>query len=241
MNTNSLPQGYSTSDDFSIAQENARFMSKVYTWMTVGVALTAAVAYGIAQNPEIAMKIVMNRVLFYGLLIAQVGMVIVLSAAQRKLNAYAATAIYLVYAALVGVTMSVIFLVYTQSSIMHVFAITAAGFAGLSAFGYITKRDLGPVGSFCMMGLFGMVGFAVVSIFFPSVMTETMSKVYGIVGVIVFSGLTAYDTQKIKAMNVIGNEGTAEDHKEAIYGALKLYLDFINLFLSLLRLFGKRR
>lgn len=225
----------------AVAQENARFMSKVYTWMTIGVALTAGVAYGIASNPQIAMQIVMNRLIFYGLLIAQLGAVVVLSAAIKKLNAFAATAIYLGYAALVGVTMSVIFLVYTQDSIMHVFAITSVSFAGLSAFGYITKRDLGPVGSFCMMGLFGMVGFALISIFFPSVMTETASKVYGVVGIIVFAGLTAYDTQKIKAMNVIGNEGTEEDHKEAVYGALKLYLDFINLFLSLLRLFGKRR
>ena len=164
-----------------------------------------------------------------------------LQAAMKKLGAASATAIYLGYAALVGVTFSVLFLVYTRDSIAHVFLLTAGGFAGLSGFGYVTKRDLGPVGSFCMMGLFGMIGFGLVSIFFPSVMTETASKVYGIVGVVVFAGLTAYDTQKIKAMNMIGNEGTAEDHKEAIYGALRLYLDFINLFLSLLRLFGKRR
>jgi FtsH-binding integral membrane protein len=239
MNTN--PLSVAPFDEQAAAQENARFMSKVYTWMMVGVALTAVVAYAIASRPDLAMKVVMNRAIFYGLLIAQIGAVIVLSAAMKKLNAAAATAIYLGYAAIVGVTFSVIFFVYTQSSIMHVFAITAVGFAGLSAFGYATKRDLGPVGSFCMMGLFGMVGFALISIFFPSVMTETASKVYGIVGIIVFSGLTAYDTQRIKAMNVIGNEGTAEDHKEAIYGALKLYLDFINLFLSLLRIFGKRR
>jgi len=239
MNTN--PLSVSSYNEQAIAQENARFMSKVYTWMMIGVGLTAVVSYAIANNPELAMKIVMNRILFYGLLIAQVGAVIALSAAQRKLNAMAATAIYLGYAALVGVTMSVIFLVYTRDSIMHVFAMTAVGFGGLSAFGYLTKRDLGPVGSFCMMGLFGMIGFAVISWIFPSVMSETASKVYGVVGIVVFAGLTAYDTQKIKAMNIIGNEGTEEDHKEAIYGALKLYLDFINLFLSLLRLFGKRR
>lgn len=239
MNTN--PLSVSPAGDLAIAQENARFMSKVYTWMMLGVALTSLIAYTIASRPELAMKIVMNRAIFYGLLIAQLGAVIVLSAAIKKLNALAATAIYLGYAALVGITFSVLFFVYTQSSIMHVFAITAVSFGGLSAFGYVTKRDLGPIGSFCMMGLFGMVGFALISIFFPSVMTETASKVYGIVGIVVFAGLTAYDTQKIKAMNVIGNEGTEEDLKEAIYGALKLYLDFINLFLSLLRIFGKRR
>ncbi len=225
----------------AIAQENARFMSKVYTWMVFGVALTAFVAYAIASNPRLAIQIVQNRMLFYAVFFGQLGLVIVLTAAARKLNAVAVTALYLGYSALMGVTMSVLFLIYTGDSIMHVFGITAISFAGLSAFGYITKKDLGPVGSFCMMGLFGMVGFAVVSIFFPSVMTTTASQVYGLVGIVVFSGLTAYDTQKIKKLNVLGNEGTAEDHKEAVYGALTLYLDFINLFLSLLRLFGRRR
>jgi uncharacterized protein len=239
MDTNFLPAG--PMDAEAASQENARFMSKVYSWMTLGVALTAVVAYMIANNPNLAVAIAMNRVLFYGLLIAQLGAVIVLSAAMRKLSAFAATAIYLGYAALVGVTMSVLFLVFTRDSIVHVFAITAGSFAGLSAFGYVTKRDLGPVGSFCMMGLFGMIGFGLIAIFFPSVMTDTASKVYGIVGIIVFAGLTAYDTQKIKALRALGEEGTDEGQKAAIFGALRLYLDFINLFLSLLRLFGRRR
>ena len=124
---------------------------------------------------------------------------------------------------------------------MQVFMMTAMGFAGLSFFGFVTKRDLGPVGSFCMMGLFGLVGYGLIALFFPSLMGAQASFVYSMAGVVVFSGLTAYDTQKIKEMNVLGNEGTDEDRKEAIFGALTLYLDFVNLFLNLLRLLGKRR
>jgi FtsH-binding integral membrane protein len=142
---------------------------------------------------------------------------------------------------LTGLTLSSIFLIYTGSSIAEVFAITAFGFAGLSGFGFVTKRDLGPVGSFCMMGLFGLVGFGLLSMIFPRLMSEGASFVFSIVGIIVFAGLTAYDTQKIKRMNSPGMEGTDAERKQAIFGALMLYLDFINLFLSLLRLMGRRR
>lgn len=121
------------------------------------------------------------------------------------------------------------------------FGATAFGFAGLSGVGYLTKRDLGPVGSFCTMGLFGLVGYGLLSMFFPSLMGGGASFVYSIVGIIVFAGLTAYDTQKIKGMNTPGNEGTDAGRKTAIFGALMLYLDFINLFLSLLRITGRRQ
>ena len=106
---------------------------------------------------------------------------------------------------------------------------------------FVTKKDLGPVGTFCHMGLWGLVGFSLLSIFFPSMLGGQMGMIYSLVGVVVFAGLTAYDTQKIKQSNIIGNEGTAEDHKETIIGALTLYLDFINLFLMILRLMGNRR
>ncbi len=237
MNTNSLP----VSTESSTSQDIAQFMSKVYLWMTFGIALSAAVAFAIANNEEVALKIVLNKPVFYGLFFLQLGAVITLSAAIRKINALTATAIYLAYAALSGVTLSTIFLVFTRDSIVHVFVLTAFSFAGLSGVGYVTKKDLGPVGSFCTMGLFGMVGFGLLSIFFPSLMTDTASKVYGIVGVIVFAGLTAYDTQKIKTLSAIDDDGTGENQKAAVHGALILYLDFINLFLSLLRLTGKRR
>jgi FtsH-binding integral membrane protein len=225
----------------SIAAENARFMSRVYGWMTGGLCLTGAVAWNVAGNPALVQTIFGNRLLFWGLIIAQLGAVAVLSGLINKISGLTATVIYFLYAGLTGLTLSSIFLLYTGSSIAQVFGVTAFGFAGLSGFGYVTKRDLGPVGSFCMMGLFGMVGFALLSMFFPSLMTGGASFVFSIVGIIVFAGLTAYDTQRIKAMNVPGTEDTDAGRKSAIFGALTLYLDFINLFLSLLRLSGRRR
>jgi len=225
----------------AVAAENARFMSRVYTWMTGGLCITGAVAWNVAGNPQLVHTIFGNRLLFWGLVIAQLGAVLVLAGLINRISATAATLIYLLYAGLTGLTLSGIFLVYTGSSIAEVFGVTAFGFAGLSGVGYVTKRDLGPVGSFCMMGLFGLVGFVLLSVFFPSLMTPGASFVFSIVGIIVFAGLTAYHTQKIKGMNTPGSEGTDAGRKKAIFGALTLYLDFINLFLSLLRLTGRRR
>jgi FtsH-binding integral membrane protein len=224
----------------AIAAENARFMSRVYGWMTAGLCVTAAIAWRVGQDPVLVRSLLANRGIFWILIIAQFGAVLALSGLINKLNAAAATAIYLVYSALTGVTLSVIFFIYTSSSIAQVFGLTAFSFAGLSAFGYVTKRDLGPVGSFCVMGLFGLVGFGLLSMFFPSLMSEGASFVFSIIGIIVFAGLTAYDTQRIKSMNV-ANASAGESRKQAIHGALALYLDFINLFLSLLRLSGRRR
>ena len=216
-------------------------MSRVYGWMAAGLCLTGAVAWNVAGNPELVHDIFANRLLFWGLIIAQLGAVMALSWAINRISAFAATLIYFVYAALTGITFSGIFLVYTGSSIAQVFGVTAFGFAGLSGVGFVTKKDLGPVGSFCTMGLFGMIGFGLLSIFFPSLMSGGGSFIFAIVGIIVFAGLTAYDTQRIKAMNQPGDEGTDSGRKKAIFGALTLYLDFINLFLSLLRLMGRRR
>ena len=224
-----------------VSAENARFMTRVYTWMTAGILLTGIVAWSAGQNVELAATMITNRALFWGLIIAQLGAVFVLSAMIKRMSAPVAALIYFAYAGLTGLTLSVIFLVYTTSSIAHVFGVTAFGFAGLSSFGLVTKRDLGPVGSFCTMGLFGIVGYMLLSLIFPSMMTGQGSFVISLIGLVVFAGLTAYDTQKIKTMNIIGNEGTDEDRKEAIFGALTLYLDFINLFLSLLRLMGDRK
>jgi FtsH-binding integral membrane protein len=225
----------------AIALENARFMSRVYGWMTGGLCVTGLVAWNVAGDPALVQTIFGNRLLFWALIIAQLGAVAALSFLINKISGAMATAIYILYAALTGLTLSSIFLLYTGSSIAEVFGVTAFGFAGLSGFGLVTKRDLGPVGSFCMMGLFGLVGYAVLSMFLPSLMGAGGSFVFSIVGIIVFAGLTAYDTQRIKAMNVPGNEGTDGARKTAIFGALTLYLDFINLFLSLLRLTGRRR
>jgi hypothetical protein len=225
----------------SIAVESARFMSRVYGWMTAGLCLTGVVAWNVSGDPRLVQTIFGNSMLLWGLIIAQLGAVVALSWLINRINGATATLIYFLYAGLTGLTLSSIFLVYTGSSIAEVFGVTAFGFAGLSGFGFVTKRDLGPVGSFCTMGLFGLVGFGLLSMFFPKLMTAGGSFVFSIVGIIVFAGLTAYDTQKIKQMNVPGNEGTDAERKSAIFGALMLYLDFINLFLSLLRLMGRRR
>lgn len=225
----------------AITAENARFMSRVYGWMTAGLCVTGAVAWNIAGNPAMVQAIFGNRLLFWGLIIAQLGAVSALSWLINRISGATATLIYFLYASLTGMTFSGIFLAYTGSSIAQVFGVTAFAFGGLSATGYLTKRDLGPIGSFCIMGLWGMVGFALLSMLFPSLMGEGASFVYAIVGLIVFAGLTAYDTQRIKAMNAPGDEGTDAGRKKAIFGALTLYLDFINLFLSLLRLTGRRR
>lgn len=227
--------------DQSISEENARFMSGVYKWMCFGILLTAFVSFYVSESKELISLIVGNKFVFYGLLIAQLGAVFFLSAKIKSLSSLMATGIYLLYAGLTGLTLSIIFIIYTSESIQSSFILTSFSFAGLSAFGYITKRDLGPIGTFCHMALWGMIGFAIISMFFPGLMTSGASKIYGICGVVVFSGLTAYDTQKIKNTNIIGNEGSEEDKKETIFGALTLYLDFINLFLSILRLMGNRR
>ena len=216
-------------------------MSRVYGWMTGGLCITGAVAWNVSANPELVQAIFGNRLLFWGLIIAQLGAVAALSWLISRISGLTATLIYVLYAGLTGLTLSSIFLVYTGSSIAEVFGVTAFGFAGLSSIGYLTKRDLGPVGSFCMMGLFGLVGFGLLSMLFPSLMGGGASFAFSIGGIIVFAGLTAYDTQKIKGMNDPSQEGTEAGRKTAIFGALTLYLDFINLFLSLLRLTGRRR
>lgn len=223
--------GYaSPTQSFALSQ----YMSKVYSWMTAGILLTGLVAWLVSTNGEFLYFMMTNRIFFIGLIIAQFALVIWMSARINQMSFTKATSLFLFYAALNGVTLSVIAIVYTSESIASAFFTTTAAFAGLSAFGYITKRDLGPVGSFCAMGLFGLIGFGFLALFFPSLMTTTASKVYGLVGIVVFAGLTAYDTQKIKNM---GNY----HHNAAILGALKLYLDFINLFLFILRMSGRRR
>ncbi len=225
----------------AISEENARFMSGVYKWMSLGILLTGIISYFVANTPEIMNVLLQNRFIFVILLIAQIGTVLFLSLKIKQLSPTAATLIYFLYAALTGLTFSAIFIIYTNESIQGAFLVTTFSFAGLSAFGYMTKRDLGPIGTFLHMGLWGLIGFGILSLFFPTLMSGRLEMIYSLVGIVVFAGLTAYDTQKIKNSNIIGNEGSAEDHKETIIGALTLYLDFINLFLMILRLTGNRR
>lgn len=218
--------------------ESRSFIQKVYAWMSLGLVVTGACALYMASDPRMIMALIQNKVLFYGLMIAEFGLVIFLSGWVKTMEAGTARFAFLFYAALTGISLSVIFLVYTRGSIASTFFLTAGMFGAMSAYGYLTKTDLTSVGNFCMMGLFGIILASVVNWFVRSSAVE-MAVSY--LGILIFVGLTAYDTQKIKAMNVVGNAGTDEDTKEAISGALMLYLDFINLFLSLLRATGRRR
>ncbi len=211
-----------------------RFMAAVYRWMAGGLVVTALVAFSVASSPEAIQFILGNRIVFYGLVIAELGLVIALSAAVNRLSAASAGALFLLYAALNGATMSVVLLVYTGSSVALAFGTTAGMFGAMSVYATVTKKDLSSWGSFLFMGLIGIVLASVVNIFLGSTL---MSFVISCAGVLVFTGLAAYDTQKLRALARAGGGSAAMP----VNGALALYLDFVNLFLSLLRLFGRRR
>jgi FtsH-binding integral membrane protein len=216
-----------------VAAQNT-LLRQVYAWMGLGLLLTAAMSVVTLSSPALLQLVFGNRLVFYALIFGELGLVIAVSAAINRLSAATATALFLLYAALNGITFSVIFVVYTAESIASTFVVTAATFGAMSVYGYTTKRDLTNWGSFLFMGLIGIVIASLVNIFVES---SAAAWVISAIGVIVFTGLTAYDTWKIKAMAAAGAQG----RKPAILGALTLYLDFINLFLMLLRLFGNRR
>jgi FtsH-binding integral membrane protein len=209
-------------------------MIRVYNYMAGGVALTGFVAY--FTNLQFGQALY-GSLLMYVLIFAPLALVFFLSWRIDRLAASTARALFFVYAALLGASLSIIFAVYTDASITRVFFISAAAFAGLSLWGYTTQRDLTGMGSFLMMGLIGIIIASLVAMIWPNGMLQF---IISIIGVIVFAGLTAYDTQKIKEMYDVNDDGTVSGRK-AVMGALSLYLDFINLFLMLLRLFGDRR
>jgi len=221
-----------------IQVEQANFMSKVYSWMTGALIITGLVAYYVASSPELINLIVGNKILFFGLIIAEIACVGYISARINKITAQTATGLFVGYSVLNGLTLSMIFLIYTASSIATTFFIAAGTFGIMSFYGYYTKRDLTSIGNLAFMALIGLIIASVVNMFLQS---EMMYWITTYAGILIFVALIAYDTQKIKEMNIIGNEGTEEDKKEAILGALSLYLDFINLFLYLLRIFGDRK
>jgi FtsH-binding integral membrane protein len=224
----------------SIDISNSRFMTRVYQWMMIGVLITGVMALIVSSNQSLVQMFIVNSIVRWTLIIAQFGLVIAISGFMHKLSATTASLMFLTYSAITGITLSVIFLAFTMASVQSAFFTTSIGFAGLTAFGYITKKDLGPIGSFCMMGLFGVMGFMLLSFFIPSMLGGTMELVINLAMLLIFSGLIAYDTQAIKLMGQ--NAYTDEDRsKGAILGALKLYLDFINLFITILRLTGDRR
>jgi hypothetical protein len=220
------------------AAEQQRFMVRVYNWMAAGLAITGFMAFYVSSSPAMMNILFGNPIVPIILIIAQIGLVFWLASRVMQMSVSQATGVFLLYAGLTGVTFSTLFVVYTSASITSTFLVTAGTFGAMSLYGYTTKKDLTSWGSFLFMGLIGLIIASVVNMFMQNSM---MSTIISYAGVLIFVGLTAYDTQKIKEMNIIGNEGTDEDTKEAIQGALTLYLDFINLFLMLLRLMGDRR
>lgn len=207
---------------------------KTYRWMTLGLATTGVVALGVSSSVSALEVLLGTPILFYGLLIAQLALVVAFGAAARRASTQTVAAMFFAYAALTGVTFSVLFLVYTAASIGGVFLVTAGAFAGLSTVGLFTKRDLGAIGRFAIFALFGLILASVVNIFLAS---SGLYWLISIAGVVIFGALTAYDTQKLKTIFASG-----EVHANMpLVGALTLYLDFVNMFLFLLRLFGRRR
>ena len=229
---NQFDISYPQTSDQLVAAQNT-LIRQVYAWMGAGLFLTALMAVVTLSSPALLQAITGNRLLFYGLMLGELGLVFALSGAINRLSTSTATMLFLAYSALNGITFSVIFLIYTADSIASTFLVTAGMFGAMSGYGYITRRDLTSWGSFLFMGLIGIVIASIVNIFVGS---SRVSWIISAIGVIVFTGLTAYDTWKIKAMAAQGG-----GRKPAIMGALTLYLDFINLFLMLLRLGGNRR
>lgn len=213
----------------------ASYMTKVYGWMFLGLAITAVVAFLTASSPQVMTYLITHRMLFLGLFLGELFLVGYLVVRVHKLSAATATLLFLTYAAVNGIVFSLLLLAYTGSSIASTFAITAGTFGVMSAVGYFTKQDLTSFGKIMFMGLIGIIIASVVNIFLHS---TALYWLISYVGVAVFVGLIAYDTQKIKAYALI--EDAEMRKKGAIMGALALYLDFVNLFVMLLRLFGSR-
>jgi FtsH-binding integral membrane protein len=223
-----------------VEQAVSEFFRRVFLWMAAGLALTGGVAYAVASSPALVLAIYGNRLLFYVVLFAPLGIVLAMSFLQERLNSLTATGLFLLYAFVNGLTFSSIFLLYTSQSIANVFFVSAGAFGALALYGFVTKRDLSAMGRFFFMGLIGIVIASVVNLFLGS---PGLSWAISVVGVVVFAGLTAWDTQKLRAFalanaNAVGTDGVK---KVAIFGALTLYLDFINMFMFLLHLFGDRR
>jgi len=231
MNTTSYNQA-----ELKLAQST--FITKVYAWMSMALMITALTAVYVASSESLTQAILCNRMIFYVLLFGELGLVMFLSAALDRMNAMTATLLFIAYSVLNGLTLSVIFLVYTASSISTTFFVTAGTFGVMSLYGYTTKRDLTSMGNLLFMALVGFIIASIVNLFLQNTIIYWVCTY---IGILVFVGLTAYDTQKIKEMGAAGFNTSEGMRKGAIMGALALYLDFINLFLLLLRLFGGRR
>ena len=231
-------QNLSANQQLQASEAFSVLMRKVYLWMTLALAITGMTAYYVATHEALWTAIQTNNALFWGLLIAELGLVMGVSAAINRLSLLMATLMFILYSVINGATMSVIFLVYDISSIATVFFITAGTFGAMAAIGYTTNKDLSSMGRILFMALIGLVIATVVNLFLKS---PAMMMILSYIGVIVFVGLTAWDSQKIKQMLLQAPDVDEATQKVALLGALTLYLDFVNLFLYLLRIFGRRR
>jgi FtsH-binding integral membrane protein len=224
-----------TTTPVQTAERISAFLWKVYSWMAIGLGLTAVVAFLVAGSPEFLRTVVGNRLVFFGLVFAELGLVFYLSARAARLAPGVAAGLFALYSALNGITLSVVLLAYTGESVTTTFVVTAGMFGALALFGSTTKKSLAGAGQFFMMGLVGLILASIVGVFWHN---DTLQFLISVVGVIVFTGLTAWDAQRLRQMALALPEGQVGGY--AIVGALSLYLDFINLFLMLLRFTGRR-
>jgi uncharacterized protein len=231
-----VPPDTRFSTPYAVDERVTVFLRSVYGWMCVGLGITAFVAYFVAQSPALVRTIAGNQLVFWGLMIAQLGIVFFLSARVAHIAAGTASLLFVLYSALTGVTFSFILLAFTGESIATTFMISAGMFGGLAIYGTTTSRSLAGWGQFLFMGLIGVVLASIVGIFWQN---DAFQFVLAFIGVIVFTGLTAYDAQRLKEMALAMPSGQIGSY--AVVGALTLYLDFINLFLMLLRFTGSRR
>lgn len=213
-------------------------MRKVYTWMALALAITGITAYGVANSPNLVYSIFSSRWIFFGLIIAEFALVIWLTSRLHRMSITSATLLFIGYSILNGVVLSSIFLLFTTALLAKTFFICAGTFAVMSVYGAVTKRDLSSVGKLLFMALIGIILASVVNLFLKS---SGLELIISYIGVLVFVGLTAWDTQKIRAMLAGADYADETTHKIALLGALSLYLDFVNLFLFLLRIFGNNR
>jgi uncharacterized protein len=220
----------------AVVDRASTFLSRVYAWMCGGLAITAATAWGVASSPSIVNALISNRLLFWGLLIVQLGIVWTLSARVQRLAASTAAWLFVAYSVATGLAFSLILLAFSGESIATTFLVTSGMFGGLALYGTTTKRDLGGFGQFLFMGLIGVVLASIVGLFWHN---DAFQFVLSFIGVLLFSGLTVYDAQRLKVMAFQTPAGQVSSY--AVVGALTLYLDFVNLFLFLLRFTGNRR
>ena len=228
---------YAAQREWEVSAAFPVLMRKVYVWMTMALVITGLTAYGVANSPGIQMAILTNPILFWGMIIGEFALVIGVTAAINRLSLSTATLMFVLYSVINGALLSYIFYAYTRDSIAIVFFITAGTFAAMAIVGYTTKADLSSMGKYLMMALIGLIIATLVNLFVKS---SGLHLILSYVGVLIFVGLTAYDSQKIKQMLLQAPDAGESAQKYALLGALTLYLDFINLFLYLLRIFGKR-